>query len=153
MIIYTAKFSKKKAVAILCAIAIVIAAIILATPEKEGQEAFARGIRAENGEDVKLYINSLGYEAEGEESCKDVVIPREFDEVYENYNNMQKECGFDLSGYKGRKATLYTYHLSGYPNCDEDVLCDVLVCKGQVIGGNIYTLRLDGFMHGLKEAG
>lgn len=153
MIIYTAKFSKKKAVAILCAIAVIIAAIILASPNKEEQPAFAPGIKAETEEDVKVYIESLGYETSGDCACKEVVIPREFDEVYESYNEVQKECGFDLSGYKGRRATLYTYSLKGYPGCDEEVMCDVLVCKGQVIGGNVYTLRLDGFMHGLKEAG
>ncbi len=153
MIIYTAKFSKKKAVAILCAIAVIIAAIILASPGSEERAAFSGGIRAENAEEVKTYIESLGYETTGEATNKEVVIPREFDEVYENYNEIQKECGFDLSGYKGSRATLYTYSLSGYPGCDEEVLCDVLVCKGRVVGGNVYTLRLDGFMHGLKEAG
>ena len=81
---------------------------------------------------------------------REVVIPQVFDDVYENYNAMQLRCGFDLSEYKGRQVELYTYSLSEYPGFDGEVMCDLLVLGGKVIGGNIYTAALDGFMHGLR---
>ncbi|MEA4920373.1 MAG: DUF4830 domain-containing protein [Clostridiaceae bacterium] len=150
MIIYTAKFSKKKAVAILIAMAIIIAAIILMTPERgEGQTAFSSVAGIKDTEDMVAYIESLGYKAESEpQQEKEVTIPESFDLVYEQYNELQKKCGFDLSQYQGKKVTLYTYGLTEYPGA-ENVLCDLLVYRDRIIGGNIYTVALDGFMCGL----
>ena len=152
MMIYTVKFSKKKAVAILISIAIVIAAIILAMPTEEPAQTTAAAVKVRTGDDCIAYLESLGYTAESvpiEE--KEVTIPETCDAVYEEYNALQLACGFDLREYKGKAATLYTYAITNYPN-EPDVRCDLLVRKDRVIGGNVYTTALDGFMHGLKPA-
>lgn len=154
MLVYTVKFSKKKAVAILISIAIVIAAIILAIPKEEAEpvQTTAAAVKIKTSDDCLAYIESLGYTAESlplEE--KEVTIPSTFDAVYTEYNTIQQSCGFDLSGYKGKTATLYTYAITNYPE-HPDVRCDLLVRKGAVIGGNVYTTAIDGFMHGLRPA-
>lgn len=151
MIIKAIRFSKKRAIAILITIALVIAAVILAFPEKNAEPASAPLFSAGSEEERIAYIRSLGYDVSGN-SCvsRDVVIPQVFDDVYENYNELQLRCGFDLSKYKGRQVRLYTYSLSGYPGFDDDVMCDLLVLGDKVVGGNIYTAALDGFMHGLR---
>ena len=150
MMIYTVKFSKKKAVAILIAMAIVIAAIILAVP-KEGESApTSAAVRVQTADDCLAYIESLGYTAESTPlEQKEVTIPETFDAVYTEYNRLQLECGFDLTDYKGKAATLYTYAVTNYPG-EPDVRCDLLVRKDKVIGGNLYTTAIDGFMHGLR---
>ena len=91
------------------------------------------------------YINSLGVELESDEySKKDTVIPLEFGNVYNKYNTMQKQSGFDLSGYKGKNVTIYTY------NCDTYKVVNLIVYKGRLIGGDICDLQIDGQMLPLK---
>ena len=153
MMICTVRFSKKKAVAILLAIAIILAAVILAMPERgTGSDAAGASGAVRTEEDQAAYLGSLGYQVELPPlECKMVVIPKQFDDVYTAYNEMQQECGFDLADYRGREVTLYTYAVVNYPE-NRDVLCDLLICGGRVIGGNLYTAALDGFMHGLRPA-
>ncbi|MBR4875390.1 MAG: DUF4830 domain-containing protein [Clostridia bacterium] len=154
MMIYTVKFSKKKAVAILLAMAIVIAAVILAAGQKETEPAqtTASVVKIKSDADCLSYIASLGYTVETVPvERKEVTIPIEFDEVYEEYNRIQQSCGFDLTSYRGKKVTLYTYTVTNYPG-QADVRCDLLVHRSKIIGGNLYTTAIDGFMHGLKPA-
>lgn len=103
-------------------------------------------MRVEFIEQLGLLVeeNSYGYE--------DVQIPQEFDDVYENYNAIQKRNGFDLEKYKGKDATKFTYTVKQYPGYEnEKVYVNLLIYKGRIIGGDICTARTDGFMVGLYE--
>lgn len=81
---------------------------------------------------------------------KEITIPSEFGEVYENYNELQKEQGFDLSKYKGENAVSYTFPVIGYVDengeANNNVQAHVLVCDGRIIGGDIASTELNGFM-------
>lgn len=91
------------------------------------------------------YITALGITLQNDEySKKDTVIPLEFGNVYNKYNTMQKQSGFDLSGYKGQNVTIYTY------NCDTYKVVNLIVYKGGLIGGDICDLKIDGQMLPLK---
>lgn len=85
---------------------------------------------------------------------KKVTIPSDFNDVYENYNNLQKEQGFDLSKYKGETAVSYTFTVIGYVDNNGDaknnVQAHVLVCDGKIIGGDIASTELNGFMAGIR---
>lgn len=85
---------------------------------------------------------------------KKVTIPSEFSDVYENYNKLQKEQGFDLSKYKGETAVSYTFTVIGYVDengeTQSNVQAHVLVCDGKIIGGDIASTELDGFMTGIR---
>ena len=60
------------------------------------------------------YLKGLKLEVDDSDvTSKDITIPQIFSKVYENYNNLQKKSGFDLSKYKGKPATVYTYKLAG----------------------------------------
>ena len=65
---------------------------------------------------------------------------------------MEKDCGFDLSRFAGKKVDLTTYKVSNWPT-NEVVLVDVLAYKNKVIGGAVYTAAVDGFMYGLQPMG
>ena len=56
-------------------------------------------------------VKKMGYEDVSETPFEVVEfsIPRNFNAVYEKYNSMLKENGYDLSLYKGRKCKRYTY--------------------------------------------
>ena len=79
-----------------------------------------------------------------------VLIPEEFDTIFEDYNVLQKEAGLDLKAYRGQKGTRYTYRVMNYPENVENVRANVIVIDGKAVGGDISTVALDGFMHSLK---
>ena len=119
------------------------------------------GLDSESGR--QSFLKEMGREVPPQfDSCKTVVIPEDWTDVYDSYNELQKEQGFDLSLYKGRQVDLYTYRVLNYPGHEEDssfadgpesggpVYCDLLICSGALIGGQVYSTALDGFMEGLK---
>ena len=94
------------------------------------------------------FVKSLGYDIdETAVYTKEITIPQKFGKVYKNYNELQKAAGFDLSDHKGKKATLYCYKLS----FDEQTVVNLLVADGQIIGGDVANVRLDGEMKPLKD--
>lgn len=155
MLIFTAKLNKKRLLAIVIIAAFVLAAIILSVPNKKEASAtmvpekvVVKGIKT--NEDRIGFASSLGYEVESEPvRSQEVMIPSEFDDVYEDYNGLQKECGFDLEKYQGKRMMLYTYTVTNYPD-EPECLMDLLVYKNKIVGGAVYSTALDGFMHGLK---
>ncbi len=151
MIIYTAKFSKRKAIAILLTLALIISAVILMLPDKaEAVEQTAKTIGSiKTNDDRVAYLQSLGYMVSSQpEGEKTVTIPKEFDAVYIRYNEVQKEGGFDLEPYKAKRVTLYTYNIPDYDGLP-NVKAELIIYKDRIIGGDIFTVNLDGFMHGL----
>ena len=64
---------------------------------------------------------------------------------------MQKEQGFDLEPYKGKAATIYTYHISNYKD-NKNVIADLLVADGVLIGADLCDPSAkDGFLVALKQ--
>ncbi len=141
---FSIKISFKKAAAAL-GVGITLAAALLLIGGKERQCVYGRD------EQERLdYICSLGYlpSANGAETTM-VTIPQEFSEVYENYNDLQLQAGFDLRPYKGCDVMRYTYNLNDFP-AEEYAVVNVFVSEGIIIGGDISSRRLDGFMFPLQ---
>ena len=149
MNIYTFKLTKKHIVAAVLAVAALVALVILMIPGGEAEETGAI-VSVKTPEDCVQFLTRLGYQLDAA-SCrsKKVQIPKTFDAVYQTYNEMQKECGYDLSKYAGKKVDLSTWKVTNFPD-DEEVLVDVLVYKNKVIGGAVYTYSVEGFMYGLR---
>ncbi|MGI6280252.1 MAG: DUF4830 domain-containing protein [Acutalibacteraceae bacterium] len=92
------------------------------------------------------YIKSLGYDIDGQKvTSKEIIIPDKFGDVYGKYNELQKQAGFDLSDYKGKKATVYTY-----PLWEDDRVIHLIVVEGKIVGGDICETAVDGKMEPLK---
>ena len=80
----------------------------------------------------------------------EIQIPEEFDQVYANYNAIQKEIGLDLTKYRGKRVKRYTYKVLNYPiEVQGEVRANLLVYKNRVIAGDIMTTYMQGFMHSL----
>lgn len=94
-------------------------------------------------EDVLSFLTDKGIAVTGDCTHKTVTIPQEFGEVYERYNELQKQSGYDLSRYRSREAEVYTF-----PTPDGSEV-HVIVCDNAVIGGDIASLALDGEMRPL----
>ena len=103
-----------------------------------------------NEERIAL-LKSFGWEVEEtpvEEA--DITIPAEFDRVFENYNAIQRSQGFDLSKYKNRDMKRFTYRVTNYPDYEGTVFCNLLVYKNRVVGADICSSDVNGFIRGLK---
>lgn len=62
------------------------------------------------------------------ESSKDITIPTEFNETYEQYANVQLNKGFpNLHTFKGESATVYNYTLQDGSNIQLLICDDILV--------------------------
>lgn len=97
------------------------------------------------------YIRSCGYETDGTEQSKTVQIPSQFNDVYTQYNEVQRKQGFDLTRYSGKKVDVYTYNIVGYEDKDS-VIANLIVSNGVLIGADLCDVSADsGFLVGLSD--
>lgn len=94
--------------------------------------------------DVAAFLSSLGYEFSENYTEKTFTIPFSFDMVYNNYNEIQKEAGFDLLPYRGKECIMYTYEIYNHPFGKANA--NVIIYEDEIIGGDISSVNLDGFM-------
>ena len=80
----------------------------------------------------------------------EVIIPAEFDAVYKKYNEVQKVQKLNLEKYKNKTVKRYTYEVTNYPNYTGTVYANILIYKDRVIGGDICSAEVNGFMHGFE---
>ena len=73
-------------------------------------------------------------------------LPDEFDKVLASYNELQKQGGLDLSKYRGKEVTRYTYKVTNYPGYDGSVTANVIVYRNRVIGGDVCSSDVSGFI-------
>ncbi len=110
-------------------------------------------MRASNAEERIAFFSQFGWEISADPlEVKEVVIPTEFDETYEEYNNLQKSQGLDLEKYKGKRVKMWSYEVKNYPGyeaLDGVIHGNILVYEGIVIAGDISSVELDGFMQAL----
>lgn len=103
-----------------------------------------------NEEDRITYLHGWGWQVEEEAvTAEELLIPEVMDEGYDQYLALQKEQGFDLSKYAGKRIKRYTYHITNYPGGIGDVVVNLLIYRDTVIGGEVLSPQLDGFLHGL----
>lgn len=153
MMICTVKFDKKKAVFWVIMAALVLIGIILLVSalehgSKPDESPSVTALRTEKARVAFLAANGwkVCSPALKEET---VVIPRVFSTVFENYNKLQKEQGFDLSQYCGMEVKLYTYRVED-SSIGENVLAMLYILNGNLIGGDVHSTDLDGYMCAVK---
>lgn len=154
MFIISMKANRKKIFALFIIIGVLFVGVFAIT----GKQAAVKANRhktasciVENNQQRIEYLKSFGWIVE-EEACEivEVAIPEDFNDVYQEYNKIQKKQGFDLEDYKGKRAKRYSYEVKNYPNQPEYVRANMLVYNNQIIAGDICSLALDGFMHGFQ---
>lgn len=141
-------------IAVVIATAIVCAVVMRNEPniQQDSPADSAVNYSASSQEEIENFIGQTGYEISSEPiSVTEIIIPYEFDSVYSQYNEIQKKSGFDLSAYKGCTAKKWTYQVTNYPEYEDSdsINLTVIVYKNKIIGGDICSVELDGFMHGL----
>ncbi len=79
---------------------------------------------------------------------KEIIIPEEFDETYNKYNELQNSQGLDLSAYKGLRVKSWSYEITNYPgfeNSNGQIRGNILTHKGVVIACDISNIEMNGF--------
>lgn len=98
-------------------------------------------------EDRLAFISQFGIKAEGEPvESEDFRVPESFDKVIAGYNEIQKKQGLDLTKYKNKKVTRYTYEVTGYEGSDEPVFVNLVVYRSTVIACDVSSTAPDGFI-------
>ncbi len=155
MLIWTMKFDRKKTAFWVVMAALVVIGIVLLIGARSPTAAAAQGAgKAGSVKSEKArvaYLADCGWKVESPAMKEEtVLIPVSFSPVFEEYNELQKEQGFDLSRYCGKEVKLYTYKVLD-SRLGENVLAMLYVSGGSVIGGDVHSTALDGFMCGLKK--
>ncbi len=104
------------------------------------------GIPGETERQRIEYIESFGWKTGAVSSdVKEVRIPVNFDEVYEEYNALQRRQGFDLRRYRAHSVRQYTYEISRTDDDPVQLLAHLLVENGVIIGADITSAEAGGF--------
>ena len=173
MFIYSFKASSIKFFGILCVALAALVTLIAFVPAYAGtSEAKPQGggvavdaPEAESGatvsvsydkvksaDDAAKFLAQFGWVVDaGSAEVREVTIPAQFDKVFAGYNELQKSQGLDLSKYKKKAVTRYTFTVTGYDGYEGAVYANVLVYRNRVIGGDICSADVSGFIHGFEK--
>lgn len=142
--------------AIICVFA-VIGGIMSVCSSESTPAAKVGGVNMRAGDESEriAFFSQFGWEISSDPlEVKEVIIPEEFDETYEKYNEIQKSQGLDLEKYKGKRVKAWSYEITNYPGYEDSdgvIHGNILVYDGVVIGGDISSVELDGFMTGFAS--
>ena len=153
MLVMSTKITKRKVVALSVVVACLILLVLVTVPPTDTQTVKHNDTTVKTNDDRIDYLGTFGWTVSGEpKETVEVVIPKDFDDTYKEYNLLQKSQGFDLSDYKGKTVTRYTYEIQNYPSKTSDTVnVNILVYKNKVIAGDVTSTSLGGFMHGLAK--
>ncbi|WP_312695290.1 DUF4830 domain-containing protein [Caproiciproducens sp.] len=155
MFIFSIKAGRKKIFIGLAAILLVITAVMVVSKLFHSEpvassEGKTYTLSAESNDQRIAFLKQFGWQVNTEPlEMKDVTIPAQFDDVYIQYNNIQKEQGLDLTPYAGKTCRQWVYAVTNYPQAT-DVRATLLVYDNKVVGGDLSTVQLDGFMTGFS---
>ena len=149
MLIWTARLSKKRAVLVVIALGLVMAALICLFARRQAPEPAAAPQLLTNADRV-TYLCSFGWEVEPEPlETLQFLLPETLEEPYLTYNDLQKNQGFDLSACCGKQVTRYTYTVTNYPGRAQGVQANLYICEERPVAGDIFCAGADGFQEGL----
>ncbi len=144
------KPGKKKLIALLASLGIVTVGMFVFPRGGENMEPSFQ-LEGATADQRVAFLAQFGWEVEAEPlEIREVVIPETFDDVYNRYNALQQEQGMDLLPYAGKTCKQWIYRITNYPLSGEEVRAVLLVYDGVVIGGDISSVELNGFMTGFS---
>lgn len=155
MFIYSMKATTLKFFGVVC-VALITLIVLIAFVEPyepvnagSGTEVNISYGKITDEADVKKFLLQFGWETDDEPvESVNVTVPQKFDRVMSEYNQIQKAQGLDLEKYKGKEVLRFTYKIKNYSDSAEDVYANVLVYKKKVIGGDLCSADVNGFIHG-----
>ena len=160
MFIYSLRASTLKFFAVVCVALVTLITLIAFVPtygENTVDIETSGGVeisydKIKTAEDRVRFLSQFGWEVKPTAITEcEVTIPEEFDRVFTGYNEIQKRQGLDLSKYKNKKVMRYTYEVTNYEDYDGVVYANLIIYRGRVIGGDICSADVTGFIHGFEK--
>ena len=147
MVIGPIRANALKLLGILCVSLTVLIALIAFVPTYSvlATSKDATGVsysyeKIRSAEDAANFLAQFGWEVDREPTeVKTVTVPEEFDKVFSAYNEIQKAQGLNLSRYRGKEVTRYTFRILNCEDTTLPVYANVLVYRNRVIGGDVYS--------------
>lgn len=153
MLVLSFKMTKARLAAFVI-VCVMIIAVVTAIADNQGSMQAVSKVNndAATNEQRLAFLSSFGWQVNSEPAeIIEVIIPTEFDSVYEKYNAIQKVQGYDLTKQKGKRVKRYTYTVTNYPTPQESPInANLLVYNDKIIGGDICSTALGGFIHGVN---
>ncbi len=108
-------------------------------------------LRAGSNKEISEFADFFGLKIDDEPIyVKNIVIPSNFNDIYLQYNDIQKHIGLDLNKYKGESCTLYSYEIIS-PENKKNCVLNVIIQNNLIIGGDISEREYGGKMFGLGD--
>ena len=153
MFVYSIKAATIKFIGVTLLAVAVLTLLVVFVPTYDAAYAAADGkinyAKISSNEDRINFLKQFSWEVKPEPvETAEVVIPKEFDAVYTAYNRLQEKQGLNLEKYKNKTVARYTYEITNYPDYEGVVYANILIYKNKVIGGDICTADVNGFVHG-----
>lgn len=97
------------------------------------------------------FLAQFGIEVDAaSEREESFTMPADFDRVMLGYNEIQKAQGLDVSKYKNKKVSRYTYEVTNAKDAG-GVMADLLVYRDRVIGCDVASADPNGYVRPLTE--
>ncbi len=155
MFVFTTRLTRKKLAGMIVAagaVLVLIIALIASRGSAQAGKELGAVKNIKSNADRVAYLQKLGWTvAEEPLVTEEVLIPVEWNDVFEDYNDMQRDQGFDLESYKGKRVTRVAYSVANHPSGKDNVQANLLCYKNTIIAGDVQSPSLDGFMHGLSQ--
>ena len=160
MFIYSMRANTIKFFAVICLALTTLIALVAFVPTyvtkddstPVGVDASYNYEKIKNNDDRINFLKQFGWEVEAQPlKEQQVTIPKEFDKVFAAYNEIQRKQGLDLSSFKKKSVMRYTYVVTNYPDYSGEVYVNLLVYRNTVIGGDICSADVNGFVHGFER--
>ena len=88
-------------------------------------------LHAEEEADVEQFLTSCGYSSIEFLFQTEVIVPKNWNAIYTEYNELQRQQGFDLVPYKGETVEEYVYFVNDTLNAT------VLVSEQKIIAAHV----------------
>ena len=157
MFVYSLRASTLKFFAVVCVALVTLITLITFIPSFDAPSISVSASsdteynfeKIKTNEDRVGFISQFGWKVnEDPVESIEVSIPSTFDKIFSEYNEIQKQQGLDLTKYKNKEVMRYTYEVTNYTEYDGVVYVTVLVYRNKVVGGDVCSADVKGFIHG-----
>ncbi|MDR0984068.1 MAG: DUF4830 domain-containing protein [Ruminococcus sp.] len=104
-----------------------------------------------NNENKVNYLNINGLNVDETPFIEEeVTVPEKWNKVYEDYNEVQRRQGYNLSDYKGKKVIRNVYEVKNYNDGEKNIYAEVLTYNDKIIASSIFEMTQDGFIRSVE---
>ena len=145
------KLTKKRAVALLLFLGVILSAAVVLCSSPRSLLSTGDMLDVSQTKGREKYLASYGWEIDPDsEEERNVLLPKSFEGAVGEYADMQTRQGYDFASYAGLECRQYTYTVTNYEGCGGTVYATLYIKGTRVICGDIHSADIGGFMHGIR---